>query len=216
MLSEETMLEVLATVIALFISLLPITYMSWRDRFIESVRREARLIEGLGEWIRINENEKVVIKGPFRTFNIIEEVEAQQAPKSITELEEKLRQESPLVRFEQNAPMHPDSPIIDGINRLANNCLKRGFMTFMALLVIYSSILFIAAFAAGARLPPSIALPIDFNGFMILGLLIGLISYVLFASVMFTDRQISWHVPPRLKENGTATKAMLDTLWRQG
>ena len=214
MIDSGTLIQLLAMTMALFIGLLPVTYMSWRDRLIESARREAGFMGGIVQWMFSTDNNIIRFHGPFRYFNIHYEVDINQPPASITEIDNQLRGISESTRVEQIGLLNPDSAILDGLNHIIGSTLKRGYAYFIALLVIDSTILSCSVLLASVDLNLPFAFPISLNQLMMFGLFFGLISYILYAATMFTDRQLRWDVPPRLRKDGTATVAMLSSLWR--
>lgn len=161
------------------------------------------------------DNITVHFKGPFKFLKIEEEIDINKDPKSITELGNKLNKISPIVRLENLGNINPESSILDGLNRILNKSLKRGFRLFIGLLIIDSVLLLTSVISISGLITLPFDLGIDINTYMTFSLMIGLFSYLAFAATMFNDRRIRWDVPPRLLPNGKATVAMLDTFWHQ-
>jgi hypothetical protein len=214
MADSEILIQLCATTMALFIGLLPITYMSWRDRFIESAAREARLMEGLGQWMIRTENKYVQFFGPFRLFNVENEIDITQLPLSIIKLDERLKKISKDTHLQQTGSFNPDSTILDGLNRTIASTLKRGYIYFISLLVLYCAILSSAVLLSATDLNLILLYQISFGQTLMIGLVLGSILYIVYAAVMFTDRQASWVVSPILKSDRTATLGMTSSLWR--
>lgn len=213
MVDISTLLQVLATAMALFIGLLPITYMSWRERFIEGVKWESKKIETLGNWMVSKNNNIVKFYGPFRVWKIDKKVNINEPPPSLQWIDEKLAKAKTFERGKNDVETNPEKAVQDGLSYVTNKTLARGKLYFITLMIIYALLLLLSTFVYTMPLSIPFQSPINLSHFIFLCLVFGTISYIIYAITMFSEPQINWEVPPTKLDSGDYTEGMVSSLW---
>ena len=203
-LSNDVFLQVIAAATALFIGLLPVTYMNWRERFLTMANREYQAIRGLGNWMNINGISTINFLWGFGRLKITHKTNITKPESLIKHLENLPKG----FEYRRYAPIDQEAIIGDGVNIFANKVLSRAYHNFIIQLFIQSfllvgSTLLISVYENATITIPYTALVLNTSSILIIILLSSVISYLVYAVRTFRDYRIRWYTDLTQK-NGEA------------
>ena len=135
----EAAATIVSTVMGVLVGIMPVAYLSWRERLLKDVEQQALEMRSrhLGQTMHTMGISTIHFEGCFRILNTTEDVDINKMPKRLARILESLPNGSGAT---QPTPIDYDGRAQLGLDEITMNCIKRAYKTFMATMVIMLTI----------------------------------------------------------------------------